>query len=113
MTYVKPTLRTGDLAYLDTFAGFIPCKVLSNSGASTEVATHLSNVTVRLTAARRDWRRGDVVNNTARAVVPRCAIRGMYSREPEILPYAVEADEELQSHCPVNAFEPAEPGAPG
>jgi hypothetical protein len=60
----KPyVLEPGDLAYLDTFAGMVPCRYL---GPSTP-----GNVAVRLTATRGAYRVGEVFPARAHSVVRR------------------------------------------
>lgn len=80
----RPVLKTGDLAALDTFAGAIPCKVLSITGTSGRCGSD-QGVTVRLTAARGAYKRGEVLTAWGLHVVPRQCIRGM-----RVLPYDVE-----------------------
>lgn len=47
-------ITRGQLAYIDSFAGLVPCKVLSIADDDT--------VTVRVTAARRGYARGEVTD---------------------------------------------------
>jgi hypothetical protein len=53
---MRPILKSGILAYLDTFAGMIPCKVLSVKGESGPPSSS-QDVTVRLTASRGAYER--------------------------------------------------------
>jgi len=73
----SPVLRAGILAYLDTFAGMIPCKVLRVTALEPihTDGTVLHEATVRLTAGRRAYRRGEEFTELAHHVVPRSAVR--------------------------------------
>lgn len=68
------------LAYLDSItAGLVPCKVTRIDGGA---------VTVRVTADRGCYRRGDTVETTRRTAVPRERVRRFRGRYfPVILPY--------------------------
>lgn len=79
-----PVLRVGDLAYLDTFSGLVPCKVreftdLRRVSRETRVipATSAVNVIVRVTADRPGYRRGEFVESSSLWTPPRAAIRRM------------------------------------
>lgn len=76
--------QVGDLAYYDSFSGLIPCKVLAvnDAMAGKELAGFSSfcRVSVRLTAKRGAWEKGEVVESDALKVVPRTHIRGLRSR---------------------------------
>ncbi len=90
MVHTKQTLKTGDLAYLDTFAGMLPCRVLSVVGQSGPCGS-MQQVRVRLTTNHGPYKRGEVLSEWGLRVVPRRAIRG--SRyDPRILPYDVQCD---------------------
>jgi hypothetical protein len=71
--YQVPALKTGNLAYLDTFAGLIPCKVLAIDGPSGPVSL-TQRVAVRITSPRRGYAKGDIVIESALHVVPRPAV---------------------------------------
>lgn len=59
-------IMPGTLVYLDTFAGLLPAKV---------VACHdLHHATVKLTADRGAWRRGERIFTEARYAVPRTLV---------------------------------------
>jgi hypothetical protein len=63
------TLTVGSKAYYDTFAGLIPCVVLS--------ITHgdgLTQARLRLTAKRGAYRRGELVTANTLHAVPRNAV---------------------------------------
>jgi hypothetical protein len=86
-----PTLRSGDLAYYDSFAGLIPCKVIHITGHTSETATSEADVTVRLTATRGAYRKGETLSGWSLHIVPRAAVftsRGQH----RIGPYRVQAD---------------------
>lgn len=66
------TLKTGILAYLDTFSGQIPCRVLAVAGDSEgRICAPSPTVKVKLTATRGAYRRGEIVESTAFHVYPR------------------------------------------
>lgn len=61
------------LAYVDSFAGLIPCKVLTIEGNG--VNTPGVSITVRLTAARGAYKRGEIITVAEGNVIPRDKIR--------------------------------------
>ncbi|MGI0133672.1 MAG: hypothetical protein ACREBW_01780 [Candidatus Micrarchaeaceae archaeon] len=62
-----PILSVGTKAYLDSFVGLVPCKVLAISEEH--------RVTVKLTAQRGAYKRGEVLpDQSARHIVPRSAV---------------------------------------
>lgn len=66
----------GALAFLDTVSGLVPCKVLSvgkHAPYSGWLVTSRSfdAVSVRLTATRGAWKRGETVSGMATRVIPR------------------------------------------
>ena len=67
------TLTVGCKAYVDTFDGLIPCKVEAISGHSG-TASSAHTITVRLTATRKAWRKGEVIQRSALSIVPRKAV---------------------------------------
>lgn len=69
--------RAGDFAYIDGFAGLVPCKVLTIDGAS---------LVVRITATRGAYKRGEVSTHSAHFVTPRSAIV-FRNRQARIRPY--------------------------
>ena len=72
INYLPCTLRAGSLAYLDTLAGLIPCKVLRVWRAD-EYPTMRADVV--LTATRGAYRKGERLTNAAKDTPPRDAIR--------------------------------------
>lgn len=68
--------HTGELAYLDTFSGMVPCKVVD---ITTERAwmsdMERPVVVVKLTATRGAYRRGEVIPMPPEHVVPRSSVR--------------------------------------
>lgn len=72
-TDIRPTLRVGCLAYYDSLSGLIPCKVLSISGENGHASSE-QDVTVKLTANRKAYKRGEVITQSALWVIPRDAI---------------------------------------
>jgi hypothetical protein len=80
-------LKAGSLAYLDCFSGMVPVKVLSVTA---------KDASVRVTATRGAYRKGEVMTWRHSRVVPRSAARfGKYSTR--IRPYSVEISPELTS----------------
>lgn len=51
------TIAAGDLAYIDSFAGLVPCKVLEVH--PPEEGYHRAAATVRVTGARPGWPKGE------------------------------------------------------
>lgn len=87
---VRPVLRKGCLAYYDSLAGLLPCKVLSVTGKPGAPSSE-SEAIVKLTANRGPWKRGEVLAAMWTIhVVPRKAVsrRGPFVR---VAYYAVEA----------------------
>ena len=82
------TLKVGDLAYWDSFAGLVPCKVMSIEGTSG-IASTAQRVEFTLTAARKPYKRGELQEASALHVVPRKSVRGQYRNR--IAPYFVQA----------------------
>lgn len=78
------TLRSGDLAYADTFSGLIPCKVLS--------IRDVNSVSIKLTAGRGPYRKGEVLTWDWKWVVPRDAALFRRNCSTRILGYNVECD---------------------
>ena len=74
---IRPVLTVGALAYLDAFTAIVPCKVLKIEGESGAPGMQL--VTVRVTADRKAWKRGEIYTSLARHVCPRDAF---YWRRP-------------------------------
>ena len=72
--------RAGDLAFLDTFSGMVPCKVESIKG---------TEIIVRLTATRGAYRKGMFERSSSRWVIPRPAVY-QRSYKQYILPYRWE-----------------------
>lgn len=86
------TLKAGELAYFDSSSGLVPCKVLSIKGKSAKCARSDQMVTLKLTAARGPYKRGEILQTPAFWAVPRDAIRRTkYSTR--IAAYAVECDQ--------------------
>jgi hypothetical protein len=59
-------MKPGTLAYYDSFAGLIPCKVQSTNGDDT---------VVKLTATRGAYKRGEILTLHTRNVIERHRIR--------------------------------------
>jgi hypothetical protein len=69
------TLTSGAKAYLDSFTGLIPCKVLSIVGNSTPFASSTHCVTVEITGNGRAYKKGQQETTNSIRVIPRKAIR--------------------------------------
>jgi hypothetical protein len=83
------TLKSGDLAYFDSFSGLAPCKVLSICRA--RYGGYI--VTIKHTVDIGPYKRGETSEKGWLSVVPRDAVirfRGCFS--PRILPYEVIPD---------------------
>ena len=69
------------LAFLDSFAGLVPCRVLS---IECDAASRINCIRIRITGRKiRAYKPGQILELTGRAVVPRHAVRGN-----RILPYS-------------------------
>ncbi len=68
------TLEVGNLAYYDTFSGMIPCWIVSIDGPGGNPST-AQTVTIKLTAKRGAYRRGEVLQTSGLHVCPRSAAR--------------------------------------
>jgi hypothetical protein len=84
------TLKSGSPAYVDTFSGMIPCRVLTISGRSG-VASSDQDVEVVLTASRGPYRKGETLKWRGYRVVPRKAVR-FHKYGTKIRAYMVQAD---------------------
>lgn len=75
---MMPTLKTGDLAYLDAFVdGLIPCKVVSIKSVHAYGSEPHCDITVRLTKSVRAWKRGETLTRSSLGpcpIIPREAI---------------------------------------
>ena len=67
------TLTVGALAYYDSFAGLLPCRVTAITGESGMCGTS-QRVTATLTAHRGAWRKGEQVETFGHSVCPRSSI---------------------------------------
>ena len=84
-----PTLKSGMLAYVDSYSGLVPCKVLAIEAA--QYGGHIAYV--RYTAQRGLYKRGETGKHNACHVVPRDAVRRFRGQFwPRILPYSVLPD---------------------
>ena len=62
--------KSGTLAYIDSLAGLIPCKVISVNG---------SNITVKITVNFKAWVRGGIIHCTKdHDIVPRKQVYTRY-----------------------------------
>ena len=89
------TLTIGSLAYFDSFAGLIPCKVVQSVGQSG-MASSAQTVTLVLTAARGAYCKGEKIETSGLHAVPRRAIHGRMQR---IRAYQVQAIAEPCRRC--------------
>ena len=81
------TLKTGDLAYLDTFAGLVPCKVVSMTGENGRPSSS-QTIVVRLTASKGAYKRGETIESNGLHVVARGAVyvsSGMFRIRPFVM----------------------------
>ena len=63
------TLTVGCKAYLDSFSGLVPCKVLAITRGNG-----LTQVQVKLTATRCAYKCGEILTDNSLHVVPRGAV---------------------------------------
>lgn len=86
---MEPLLRKDCLAFYDSSAGLVPCKVNQIDGTSG-VASTAQRVTVTLTATRGGYMTGERITTSGLHVVPRLAVT--YSNGvAKIKSYTVEA----------------------
>jgi hypothetical protein len=85
------TLKTGMLAYFDSFTGLIPCKVVSITGKSG-ISASSQTVTLQTTAKRSVYDSGETIVTSGLRAVPRDAVRHSRFSGARIRPYAVEVD---------------------
>lgn len=64
----------GQLAYVDSFAGLIPCTVVNVEIGESDFRPE-TIVTVKINATRRDYRRGEILTVAEGRVIPRDKIR--------------------------------------
>ncbi len=84
-------LKSGDLAYFDSFAGLIACRVQTITGTSG-VASTAQTIRFRITSAGNNaYKRGEIMETSGLHVVPRNAVHrvGYFFR---IRGYQVECD---------------------
>jgi hypothetical protein len=68
------TLRAGDLAYLDSFSGLVPCRIaIVTQGGPGNALT--GKVTVQVTARRPGWAPGEYYTTVVAYVIPRTHVR--------------------------------------
>jgi hypothetical protein len=67
-------LSVGCLAYFDSFAGLVPCWIMSMTGPSGTPST-AQRVVVKFTAKRGPYRRGETLETFGLHVLPRGAAR--------------------------------------
>ena len=72
------------LAYIDSFAGLVPCKVIAIETDKDSSPLTINYIRVKVTARNnRAYRFGQIVELTGRAIVPRDRVKGN-----RILPYS-------------------------
>lgn len=80
------TITEGCLAYFDSFAGLVPCWITKIEG-ERGIGSTAQTVTVKFTATRGSWKRGETYTTTGLHVCPRgAAVRGKHVTR--IRPYA-------------------------
>ena len=88
----NPILKAGELAYYDSFAGLIPCKVVRVFIERVELSygnLGSPRAEIVLTAARPGYKRGEAIQAVAHHVVPRRAVRRR-NGQFRIMPYSHE-----------------------
>lgn len=88
---MSEVLKKGCLAYLDSFAGLVPCTVLSITGPSGRASTQ-QKVRFEVTETVGAYKAGDQDESSSNWVVPRKAIRYSKLGLARVLPYRVEGD---------------------
>jgi len=91
MVIIEAVLKPGTLAYWDTFAGLVPCRIRRIGAARGGYPGYAVDIT--LTAPRGPYKRGEIHDNVlVSRVVPRACVRKLRSRtvSPYILPYTIE-----------------------
>jgi hypothetical protein len=78
-------LTIGCLAYFDSFAGLVPCWIMSITGPPGTPSTE-QRVTVKFTAKRGPYKRGEIYETSGLHVCPRGAAR-FGKHVTKILPY--------------------------
>ena len=73
---MQSILKVGSLAYLDSFSGLVPCKVLAiKKDPENPDSLFWTDVTFRVTAKRPGFERGEKLTCHGRSVIPRDAVR--------------------------------------
>ena len=73
-TLMALSLTTGCLAYFDSFAGLVPCWIMSIAGPLGTPST-AQRVTVKFTAKRGPYKRGEIHETSGLHILPRGAAR--------------------------------------
>jgi hypothetical protein len=68
------SLGAGNLAYFDSFAGLVPCWIISIHGPKGIPSTE-QKIAVKFTATRGPYKRGETYETTGLHVCPRGALR--------------------------------------
>ncbi len=69
--------KPGTLAFIDSFAGLVPCKVVAVAKGGPFpgwLAAGESAVTIKPTVSRGGYRKGETIQQTAAQVVPRSQV---------------------------------------
>lgn len=85
------TLKSGDLAYYDSFAGLITVRVVSIAGESGSAGT-AQRIKVRFTCKTGLYGFGETLETYGMHVVPRKAVRRYSGKRARIMNYRVEVD---------------------
>lgn len=94
------TLRTGDLAYVDTLqSGLVPCKIVRINTDKRQDGKTVAHVVARITGARYAYRVGEIISSENEGhIVPRAAIRKFRGCIfPRILPFTILRDSERKN----------------
>jgi hypothetical protein len=84
-------IAAGDLAFLDSFAGFVPVRIQAITGPSGEPSTS-QVIEYVVTAARPGYNRGDVDLSPGTNIVPRAAVGTSGGRYVFRAAWTVQAD---------------------
>lgn len=87
-------LKSGMLAYIDSFAGLVPCKVIQITPVEDVLQAGGLEILVKVTATRPGYHADTLHYFYSKiAVIPRDAVYGMRRMSgPRVLPYDVIAD---------------------
>ncbi len=93
----NPTLRRGDLAYVDTLhSGLVPCKIVRIDTDTRQDGKTVAHVVARITGKRDAYHVGEVISSESPGtIIPRTAIRKFRGQIfQRVLPFTVIRDDQ-------------------